>query len=383
MEKNVILIVTTNKYPNGDAGAIRQHMMARILQKRGYKVFVIGFGDKTKGVQSYENVKFISLRSENSNLLSRLFARLLFGYRAFKYANQIKNVKGLLIVDGLPDLFRRALKYARRNNIPVIHDSVEWYSPEEYKYGKLSLEYLQKEYTNKIGIRLPIKIIAISSYLKEYFEERGLKTIRVPVIMDSSQITPKFTKKNEKTIFVYAGAPGKKDYLHIMLAGFSKLPSEILSNIEVHIIGINKDQLQNHCCVTQEVINNLGTALIVHGRVPHSEAIEWVKNANATLLLRDDQLRYAKAGFPTKVVESMMYATPVICNVSSDLGMYLRNAENSYIVSECTETSFCETVLKFINTPLELQNSININARKDAERYFDINNYSEIIASLF
>ena len=116
--------------------------------------------------------------------------------------------------------------------------------------------------------------------------------------------------------------------------------------------------------------------------MPHSEATEWVRNANATILLRDDRLRYAKAGFPTKVVESMMYATPVICNMSSDLELYLKNNENAYVVSECTDTSFSEAVLKFINTPIEEQNIVNANARKDAECFFDIEKYSEIISSL-
>ena len=172
--KKVILIVTSNKYPNGDAGAIRQHMMARILQNKGYSVFVIGFGDKTHGVQQYDNVKYISLRQDNSKILNRIMARLFFGYRAFKYANKLEKVKGLLIVDGLPDLFMRAVRYAKKKSIPVIHDSVEWYSPEEYKYGKFSLEYLQKEFTNRIGIRPPIRVIAISSFLKEHFE-KGVK----------------------------------------------------------------------------------------------------------------------------------------------------------------------------------------------------------------
>lgn len=38
------VIVTENSYPEGDAGAVRQHAFAKILKQLGYDVLVIGYG---------------------------------------------------------------------------------------------------------------------------------------------------------------------------------------------------------------------------------------------------------------------------------------------------------------------------------------------------
>ena len=54
-------------------------------------------------------------------------------------------------------------------------------------------------------------------------------------------------------------------------------------------------------------------------------------NVQFDVLLRYSDLRYTKAGFPTKVVESLASATPVITNITSDLEMYLKDGENSVI----------------------------------------------------
>ena len=61
--------------------------------------------------------------------------------------------------------------------------------------------------------------------------------------------------------------------------------------------------------------------------------------------MRSETQRYAQAGFPTKSTESLSHATPMIANITSDLGKYLVDGYNSLIVSDNTPESL-ETVLK-------------------------------------
>ncbi len=42
-----IVIITGNNYPCGDAGAVRQHAMAKLLMDMGHDVFVVGYGSYT------------------------------------------------------------------------------------------------------------------------------------------------------------------------------------------------------------------------------------------------------------------------------------------------------------------------------------------------
>ena len=43
------IIITENNYPEGDAGAVRQHAFAKMLSEMDYDVLVIGYGKPTKG----------------------------------------------------------------------------------------------------------------------------------------------------------------------------------------------------------------------------------------------------------------------------------------------------------------------------------------------
>lgn len=62
------------------------------------------------------------------------------------------------------------------------------------------------------------------------------------------------------------------------------------------------------------------------------------------MLIRDENLRYAKAGFPTKIVESLACGTPPLCNYSSDLELYLKDRQNSIIANGHTAKDVCEAV---------------------------------------
>lgn len=283
---------------------------------------------------------------------------------------------------GLPDLFFRIKRYAKKINAKLLHDSVEWYSPEEYKRGKLSIEYNLKILNNTKIIKEPWNVIAISKYLENFYSDKGITTIRVPVIMDVFNVKEINKVKNDKCIFVYAGVPGRKDYLDLMIEGFSMLPQEYRNKFEFHIFGADENQLINQCGVKKQHITKLDKNLVIHGRVKREEVIKWIKKCNYTVLLRDDSLSYAKAGFPTKIVESLTYSTPVICNYSSDLKDYLIDENNAIIVQQFSPQEFCNAIIKGMKQGKDKQKEMQKNARKTAEKYFDYRAYSKKICDL-
>lgn len=373
------VIITENKYPCEDAGAIRQHATAKILQSLGYDIFVIGYGTPTgKQVSIYENVRYISLRSRSSNKAVKLFSRLLFGIRALRFVRRnCRDASLILVVDTLPYAFKLISHYADKLNALLVHDSVEWYSPEEFRKGEKDISYRLKELTNQKLIGKGWRVIAISSFLEAHFSRICDKTVRIPVIMDVSSIEFDLglDRPSQKIKFVYAGAPGRKDYLKEIIEGFALLTKDQLQKLELHIVGANAQQLRDICGVSSQSISMLGEAMIAHGRVPHEEAVRFVRDADYTLLFRDASLRYAKAGFPTKIVESLSCGTPPVCNLSSDLGMYLKNGENS-IISEGHDPEHIKLALEdaMAMSSAERQN-MRKKARETAETYFDYHRY--------
>ena len=376
MKMNAV-IITGNKYPLEDAGAIRQHATAKIFQSLGYNVLVLGYGKPTDGeVRTCDGVNYVSFRPVSKNKLVRALFRYFFVNRVAHYIGKnIEKIDVLLVIDVLPKDFKTIENIASKYNAKLIHDSVEWYSPEEFSDGRKNRSYRNKEFTNTVAIGKGWRVIAISKLLEEHFKTRCDKVIRIPVIMDIQSIAPNMEVHNEKRIFVYAGAPGKKDYLDTIVKSFSLLSIEEKSKVELHILGVNKEQLIKQCGVDQEDIDNLKGVLHIHGRVPHEEAVQAVMNASFTILIRDETLRYAKAGFPTKVVESLMYATPVLCNYSSDLQDYLSDRQNAIIAKGHQPEDVLSAIRSALTLPETEYSNMRTNARKTAETCFDFRQY--------
>ena len=101
--------------------------------------------------------------------------------------------------------------------------------------------------------------------------------------MDIESIPFKKNTQDKKTVFLYAGSPGKKDYLTEIVKGFSMLDKELLSGFELQLLGIEKNQLTELCGVEQSAAEYLGDSLVCLGRLPHREVIERL-NANNTII---------------------------------------------------------------------------------------------------
>ena len=380
------IIITENSYPEGDAGAVRQHAFAKMLSEMDYEVLVIGYGKSTEEkICVYDNINYISYRSNSLNKIHRVWNRLRFGDKAFNYISQnYKQLDLLLVVDLMPRAFKKMLQLKKKYNCTLIHDSVEWYSKEEFRYGKLDLAYKRKEFTNTEAIDEMWNVVAISTFLENHFQKLANKVVRIPVIMDIKNIEYRTkVEPSDKIVFSYAGGPGKKDFLREIINGFALLNQAELHKIELNIIGVNKNQLINVCEVDEKAIVKLGDCLKIHGRVERSVAINYIRQSDYSLLIRDENLRYAKAGFPTKIVESLACGTPPLCNYSSDLELYLKDRQNSIIANGHTSKDVCEAVKSALCIVEEKDRAfMRKNARELAMNCFDYSVYKDLLFTI-
>ena len=379
-----VLIITMNKYPEGDAGSIRQHSFAKIFQHLGYNVFVIGYGSDDDGtVHSYQGIEYISARGKSNSRFIRFLNRYFFVSKVKTYLkSQKEHIDVIFVVDVLPNCFRYIKKYAQREKVTLIHDSVEWYSPEEFKRGKHSFEYRLKEYTNTKAIDCNWKVVAISSYLNHYFISKNIESIRIPVIMNIKDEELSSNVNLDYVRFVYAGGPGLKDNLKEMIKGFACLARENLNKLKFYIIGVTKEQLIANCKVEKKDIEKMGDSLIVLGRVERRIAKEYVKQSDFSVLLRNPNLRYAKAGFPTKYVESLSVGTPTLCNLTSDINLYAIDEENGIVVDDFSPEAFAKSIIRALSISNFQKKEMRIKARETAIQHFDYRNYYDAFSSL-
>ena len=378
--KNKVLIISRNKYPNGDAGAIRDVSFAKIYKQLGYSVIMCGFGNTEKD-NLEDDIFYNNINIPRGNFFEKMFLSYKYKKNVKDIFNNIWNDKKLSIIH-IVDIPSSSMKYLERkaiqNNITLIHDSVEWYSPSEYKFGLLAPAVIFKNYLNKHVINKNYHVISISKYLDDFYSSKSILSQRIPVIMDVKNLSP-INNINKKCINIgYAGAPGKKDSLDLIIKGF--IHTLVNTNeLKLHIIGTTYEQIISSIDFTNEEKVKIKDNVIFYGRISRESVVNILNEMNYTILIRNPNERFAKAGFPTKVVESMSLGVPVICNYSSDLNLYLKDMENAIIVDEYSIDSISKTINRTRAISYDEWKLISYNARTLALKYFDYRNYVSII----
>lgn len=377
VKRKKALIVTGYRYPNGDAGAIRQHTFAKIFEALNYDVTVVSMGKHTNfSFEEFEGINYISFRNAKETFFCKVKNKLEFTKR-LKSLLKETFFDVILVAEIIPFALFFLKKYSKKNKIKLLYDSVEWYSAEEFKNGKLSINYINNNNLNTKWLDKQFSVISISTFLEEHFNSKGVNTVRIPVIMDIGQIPCVKETDQQKTVFLYAGSPGKKDFLAVIINAFALLPKEKLEKLELRLIGVRKEQLVTLCGVQENFVEYLGNSLVCLGRVSREEVFKNLSQADFTVLLRSETQRYAKAGFPTKVVESLATATPIITNLTSDLGLYLKDGYNSFVARECSADAFAKSICDALAVSGEEKTLMYANSRETAEKNFDYRLYVE------
>ena len=373
------LFVSMSRYPEGDsADVLRLINIISLFKQNNSNVFVISRGDTTDFQRKGHQISdYISFRSRKNSSLQKLIDIILFTARLREFLKHSDMKWNRIVIDVVPNSTVKYLKkYAKQRNIQIIVDCVEWFSKEEYRLGRFNYEYVSQDYLIKKLIDKQFYVISISSYLEKYFRSRGIKTIRIPVILDIENIKYKKRNASSKIVVIYAGSPGGKDALDVMIKGFELLSDREKTKIEFRIIGVDWKWIKRRYHFSKTRIDKMKNYICVYGRVDRSQVHNYMEEADFSILLRPENLRYAKAGFPTKIVESLANGTPVICNLTSDLDKYIRENYNGKIVSECTAQSLCETLKEILKMERQQILGMGSGARKSAEVGFDTKRYA-------
>ncbi|MCR5185109.1 MAG: hypothetical protein K6C32_03410 [Bacilli bacterium] len=372
-----VLFLTKRRYPDGDASSKRDCIFAKYFIDRGYEVVFIGMGRTPyKKVESIDGVSMVSLkRYKNPNFIQKILNHLFVEKKIVNYGIQHYGDSDIIFSE--PNLFktlRKRIKSFKTQNI--IYSSVEFYSPSEYPLnGLFSSGYHKNIFFNTKIKPSDGKVIAISNYLKNHFANMNMKVVAIPFVINNKDNKLDVSIANsEKRRFIYCGNPRKKDLLCDILIAFTKLPDALLSKCEVDVIGIDNKWLLKQK-ISKDLKNKILTFSSFKGSLPFSRIIETYKSYDYSLLLRPFEARYAKAGFPTKISESLEYGVPPVTNFTSDLGLYLKNEINCIEVHGDTSDAFKDALVLAISKTIEEIRDMKINAKKTAVEKLDIKNF--------
>lgn len=373
--------------PGGGAAARRMLGIAAALRDGGFEV-LFGSGQLPRDANSeaaeWEGFPVSSIGERTAEDLPAVLKHLVYWRMGIRTRNWLDSLDrppaAVILYAGYTPYLLRLLPWCSKRSIPLIFDAVEWYEPAHAPGGRFGPYRWNIEVAMRLLAVRAGNVLAISSYLQEYFSRRDCRTIRVPPTLDVRRTKALMPMKVDKGLTVaYAGSPGKKDRIDVVAEAVLRLGAEG-EKIRLAVAGVPADNLLALPSLKRRGLRVLPDCIRCAGQLGHDEVSTFVGAADFTVLFRPRR-RYAEAGFPTKVVESLAAGTPVICNISSDLGMYLTDGREA-LLSEDPELPAVISVLRraLALSATELH-AMRVSARLRAEDSFDFRHYGNALSS--
>ncbi|SCF29424.1 glycosyltransferase [Micromonospora mirobrigensis] len=261
-------------------------------------------------------------------------------------------------------------RWCRRNRVPLVVDVVEWYSPKQVPGGRLGPQYLSAQLALNYHYARCDGVIAISSYLGEHYRRHRRPVLRIPPTLDVRSLAVGEPGDDGRLRLAYAGDPGRKDLLATIVRAVERV-DPTGRRIELRIIGPGP----------QQVAGMLGGGPLppgvrVLGRLPQQEVPATLQAADFSVLVRPVE-RFTRAGFPTKFAESLANGTPVIANLTSDLGRYLTDGVEGLVCRDNSVQALGEALGRALRLGAAERGDMRAAARRQAIRSFDFRAYAE------
>ncbi len=375
LNRNTILYIGGFQMPDMNAAAHRVLANAKIFRELDYEVIFLGTSPRQ--IQT-DVVNSIKKNFEGFTYFNLPYPKGLIDW--YNYLTSISHIKQFIkssleempesiVAYNYPSIALNCLrKFCSENSIKLYADCTEWYQAEGNIFSR-TIKNFDTNFRMKYVHPKLDGIIVISRYLLNYYKEKMSNIILLPPLVDAEmqKWTPSFKDYSFNGVeLVYAGSPGTgaKDKLDKIINALTLIKRESPELIfRLNIIGITKDQY-----LTSFNINSLSDEeegyVVFSGRLPHLETIKKIKTSNYQIFIRENNL-VNLAGFPTKFAESITCGTPVLTNLTSNIGDFLSDGINGFILDISSDDKFLSSLRNALSKTIEELEVMKQNCLKD------------------
>ncbi len=375
--RDKVLYIGAFELPGGNAAARRVLGNAKLLRALGHEtVFLHQKAGVQESVTSYcgfECHEFPTTPGRGTLL------RGLWDTGLVERVLKVREDIGVLIAYNYPAIALARLRvYCRARGILCLADVADWYGSRGRSLAYKVVKGLDTILRMRVIHKRLDGLIVVSSYLERYYDE-SVPIVRIPPLYDLTDgvwLSPPVASAESGVTLVYAGSPSnEKERLDLLVAAVLSIASR--HNVILHVVGITRKQYQHMYRASPQLwaedhsedLAAENGAIVFHGRVSHEMALDFVRRANYTVLVRESN-RVTMAGFPTKFVESIACGTPVIANDSSDLAAYLYGGQNGFLVSLGALQADLERIVGDVHTIQVNRDLFDYHAYEPAMREF-------------
>lgn len=371
--KGTIVYVGGFKMPDKNAAAHRVMNNAKIFEKIGYDVVFCGVDDDILQDETelfpMGNFKTCPSKYPHSN---KEWIRVLLSFKHIESVLQkCSDIKYVIAYNLHAAPLISLMRYCRKHNIKILSDVTEWYENAFSLNPKKMIMYFDTALVMRILHTKLDGIIAISSYLSDFYKRKSVKVVQIPPLVDISDKIwhQKVDDYCSFIEFVYAGNRGRnkteKDQLGLMIESFAKLSPD--ANFRLTIVGISESDFREDYPEALCDLNSIENKVCFLGRLSHSESIYSLLKADYSIFFRE-KTRKNMAGFPTKFAEAATTGIGIIANDVSNISDYSKRCnciftktmssdEISGIIASVLETR--KKTIHVLNTIFDYQNYID------------------------
>lgn len=371
-----ILVLIGSYFPSGVALSARIRNFCELFSSLGHSVHVIALYSKNAMIEQLDFCSYEVVSKKGSNSMDSFFGDSHFIDSTIRFIDEHK--VDVVLGAGIDCYVGKLIKLTKRRNIPLIIEECEWMDNSSYRFKTIDYRKIRRDYLFRFGYKRVQGIIVISELLQKHFSHANIRTIKIPTILNCSQLPFSYETNNEKIKIVYTGNPGKsKEFILPILEAL--VDDEVFQKkIEFHIYGPSLSTILTNIEGKMALIERLKNTVMIHGYVPQDQIPQMLTLFDFQIFIRP-QRRSSNAGFPTKLAESFAAGVPVITNDTGDISLYLSDGKSGYILANNNKEAVKEVFYKILRMDQTEKIAMRKEARERAKLYFDYNNYSEQI----
>lgn len=370
-----VLYIAWSGLPETAAG-IRVYQIAKVLREAGNDVIFLCLSQPTPGKQDeieYDGFHYI-LKGQSKSKIKNV-ENIFCGCADFcviKDTIVTEKPDTVIVYNEKERLTKKIISFCHPRGITVGADVTEWYELSRSKKWNYIVEKNVDYRIRKMDVNLDF-VISISPFLTAYYQSHGCKNvIEIPPIIDCVKSEIITTSQGIRHL-VYAGSPAQKDLLLPYLCAIREINKNKIK-VVADIVGVTKEHIS--ALLNIEDAEEFG--IVAYGRVPHEDCVRLVEKADFSILFREN-LRYAKAGFSTKLSESLSLGIPVLCNAVGGADEIIKDGLNGIKIEGCDSASIMKAIERILLLDEGSINAMKQHAIETAKQRFVGELYTSVL----
>lgn len=224
--------------------------------------------------------------------------------------------------------------------------------------------------------------IAISTTMEHYLKKMNNNVIRIPILADVDKYYHRKYNAQIKGKIINIGYTGslsyKKDGIGELIKAIGILVYNYsINNVQLNIYGSGyKDTIKK--IEKKIVLLQLEKHITFHGSVRSDKIPDILRKQDILVLPRPSNLQ-TRFGFSTKLAEYMASSVPLLMTNISDNAIYVQNNKNGFVIDKPYASDIAKKLKEIIMQKRYQDSKLRQNAYLTAKKYFNGNNYSDIL----